>query len=128
MMTSIIDTTSNGGWDQFVDLERGEEGIIRIEKGRMLDFWGVDKVMNDVDNTDERWLDEGWMAEVVIGVNCESWSSWSSWGSVGDVVINPGEDRRGNIVDIGEKSVLGINWITMIFYYGYNIMYWIISG
>jgi len=125
MMTSVIDTTSNCGWDQFVDLECGEEGIIRIEKGRMLDFWGVDKVMFDVDHTDDRWLDEGWMAEGVIGVNCES---WSSWGSVGDVVINPGEDRRGNIMDIGEKSVLGINWITMMFYYGYNIMDWIISG
>ena len=24
--------------------------------------------IDDVDNTDERWLDEGWMAEGVIGV------------------------------------------------------------
>lgn len=128
MMTNIVTTNMNSvlglglgcdsGWDQFVDLELGNTGVIRIDKGS-LNFWG-DKGKSNMPEIDERWLDEGWMAEGVIGSSCNSWGSW------GSVVVNSDEDGKGNkIPDVGP---LGINWITMAFYYGYNVVDWIISG
>ena len=112
----------DNGWDQFVDLELGNTGVIRIDKGS-LNFWGDKSSNNVLSEIDESWLDEGWLSEGVIGSSCNSCNSCNNRGRF----VNSGKSSKRN-KKIPNAGPLGINWITMAFYYGYNVFDWIISG
>lgn len=130
-MSNIVNTNMNplwnrglgcdSGWDQFVDLEIGNKGIMCINK-RSLNFWGDDKDIEhgvergSIPDIDERWLDEGWMSEGIFGNKITSWDS----------VVNNNDKKDNHKKDSG--VVYGMKMLSMAFYYGYNIMDWIISG